>query len=129
MKKLLVFIILLLPCIAAMCQTSNTPISEYDYAMLRIIVLNEDHIYLLDGNNPSYFVQYSYREGNYFKGHSKLDNENVNFAEARFKCFHYLNFQGYELVTSTCYPYQVAFNGLKKRYEYIFKRPKQIGGK
>ena len=129
MKNYFLIIFLLLLCVTAICQTSNTPTPEYDYALLRIIVGEENQVYSLDRNNPSYILQYSNSGMEIMlKDTLKLGNENVNFTEARFKCFQYLNHQGYELVTSTCYAFNASI-GLKKKYEYVFKRQKQVGGK
>jgi hypothetical protein len=129
MKKHLLFILLLLPYMAAICQTNNTRTPEYDYAMLRIIMMDEDHLYLLDRNNPSYIVQYSNTGKEIMlKDTLKLDDEKVNFTEARFRCFIYMNRQGYELATSTCYAYSASV-GIKKKYEYVFKRLKQPNSK
>ena len=130
MKKFPLFIILLLPCMAAMCQTSNTLTPEYDYAVLQIIMMSEDRLYLADRKNPSYIIHYDSKTAEEVGIYDtiKIDRANENFTQGRFKCIAYLNSRGYELVTGTCFPYNTDV-GLKIKYEYVFKRPKQVSVK
>ena len=127
MKNNLLVILLLLPCMAAICQTSNMPTPEYDYAILYVTVV--DHSLHSEHNDIYYTVEYSSTRFEIdLRDTLKIDNSKENSTESRFKCFKYLNTQGFELVTSDCYPYH-DFRSPNLKYEYVFKRPKQVSVK
>ena len=51
----------------------------------------------------------------------KIDTDKESLTQAKYKCFSYLNNQGYELVTSNSFSIELSRSDFAVKYEYVFK--------
>ncbi|MCW3124761.1 MAG: hypothetical protein JWO03_419 [Bacteroidetes bacterium] len=102
-------------CLPAICQSHNKTNISYDYALLHIV--DDEDMYMVQYNNASKEVS--------LWDTLKIDRDKESLSQAKIKCFQYLNKMGYELVSSSSYPFKISHKEDEVKYEYVFRREQE----